>query len=307
MLAPSLCTRVRLHRAWYVASMTRARSSGHPSSSPFSHLLRGRFDRKAVPWASSFPQSRSHESHRKLGATGELLQGPAIAIRITKIGKRPPILHIDLTDVNASFDQVLAHAFHVRDHHKKPFERSGLHGGDAHPNHDGAGRTGRGQLDKAQVLPDLLVKISVKADLLRIKSLGAVNVCNRYRNQFEFHLHGSHGCFPLSLCLTILLLQVYPERRTESILLSANMLEEVRARRDEGISVKILHGHVGVLQTNLRTVKASDTLRPPQWRSFWQDTSNHSAENSPFLVKNSTDKAGYRSSLILMVVFASLP
>src|SRR6266699_3933135 len=162
----------------------------------------------------------------KLGATGDLLQGPAIAIRITKIGKRSPILHIDLTDVNAPFDQFLAHGFHVRDHHKKPFERSGLHGGDAHPHHDGAGRTGRGQLDKAQVLPDLLVKISVKAHLLRIKSLCAVNVCDRYRNQFEFHLHGSHGCFPLSLCLTILLLQVYPERRTGSTLFSANMLEE---------------------------------------------------------------------------------
>src|SRR6266567_3043403 len=92
----------------------------------------------------------------------------------------------------------------------------------------GAGRTGRGQLDKAQVLPDLLVKISMKADLLRIKSLGAVNVCDRYRNQFEFHLHGRHGCFPLSLYLTLLLLQVYPERRTESILLSGKF-----ARRGE--------------------------------------------------------------------------
>src|SRR5207248_8449900 len=152
--------------------------------------------------------------------------------RITKIGKRPPLLHIDLTDGNASCDQFLADGFHVRNHHKQPLERSGLHGGDAHPNHNRAGRTGRGQLDKAQVLADLLVKISVKADLLRIKSLGAVNVCDRYRNQFEFHLHGSHGCFPLSLCLTVLLLQVYPERRTESILLSANLLEEERARKD---------------------------------------------------------------------------
>src|SRR5450755_540151 len=64
MLAPSLCTPVRLHRAWYVASMTPALSSGPLLSSPFSHLLRGRFDRKAVPSASSFPQSRSRESHR---------------------------------------------------------------------------------------------------------------------------------------------------------------------------------------------------------------------------------------------------
>ena len=90
---------------------------------------------------SPTPEAAERASAWKLGATGDLLQGPAIAIRITKIGKRPPILHIDLTDVNASFDQFLAHGFHVRDHHKKPFERSGLHGGDAHPNNDGAGHT----------------------------------------------------------------------------------------------------------------------------------------------------------------------
>src|SRR5258706_369798 len=129
--------------------------------------------------SSSTPEAAQRASAWKLGAIGELLQGPAIAIRITNIGKSPPILHIDLTDVNASFDQFLADGFHVRDHHKKPFERSGLHAGDAHPDHDGAGRAGRGQLDKAQVLPDLLVKISVKADLLRIKSLGAVNVSGK--------------------------------------------------------------------------------------------------------------------------------
>jgi len=34
--------------------------------------------------------------------------------------------------------------------------------------------------------------------------------------------------------LTILLLQVYPESRTESTLLLANMLEEERARKDDG-------------------------------------------------------------------------
>src|SRR5713101_3871154 len=174
---------------------------------------------RAAVLSSSTPEAAERASAWKLGATGELLQGPAIAIRITKIGKRPPGLHIDLTDVHASFDQFRASGFDVRDHHEKPFERSGRHGGDAHPNHDGAGRTGRGQLDKAQVLPHLLVKISVKADLLRIKSLGAVNVCDRDRNQFEFHLHRSHGCFPLSLCLTTLLLPVYAERRTESTLL----------------------------------------------------------------------------------------
>ena len=41
----------------------------------------------------------------KLGATGELLQGPAIAIRITKIGKRLPIQYLDLTDVSTSSEK----------------------------------------------------------------------------------------------------------------------------------------------------------------------------------------------------------
>src|SRR5260370_33365216 len=105
---------------------------------------------------SSTPEAAGRASTWKLGATGDLLQGPAIAIRITKIGKRPPILHIDLTDVHASFDQFLADGFHVRDYHKKPFERSGLHGGHADPNHDGADRTGGGQRTKTKAPPDRL-------------------------------------------------------------------------------------------------------------------------------------------------------
>jgi hypothetical protein len=84
-----------------------------------------------------------------------------------------------------------------------------------------------------------LVKVSVKADLLRIKSLGAVNVCDRYGNQFEFHLQVRHSCFPLSWCLILLLLQVYPESRTEATLVSANFLEEEKkalpqVAREEG-------------------------------------------------------------------------
>jgi hypothetical protein len=77
---------------------------------------------RAAVLSSSTPQATERASAWKLGATGDLLQGPAIAIRITKIRKRPPGLHVDLTDVNASFDQFLADGFHVRDHHEKPFE-----------------------------------------------------------------------------------------------------------------------------------------------------------------------------------------
>ena len=60
----------------------------------------------------------------QLAATGELLQRLAIAIRITKVHKRTPGLHVELADVSASFDQLLADGFYVRDHHLKPFERA---------------------------------------------------------------------------------------------------------------------------------------------------------------------------------------
>src|SRR5437867_11777216 len=80
------------------------------------------YDGWAAVLSASTPEAAERVPAWKLGATGNLLQGPAIAIRITKIGKRPPLLHIDLTDVHASCDQFLAHGFHVRDHHKKPFE-----------------------------------------------------------------------------------------------------------------------------------------------------------------------------------------
>src|SRR5258708_2857310 len=93
----------------------------------------------AAVQTSSTPSVAGRAAAWKLGATRELLQGPAIAIRITKIRKSSPGLHVDLTDVSTSFDQFLTDGFHVRDHQEKPFEGSGLHGGDAHPNRDGAG------------------------------------------------------------------------------------------------------------------------------------------------------------------------
>src|SRR5437588_10613652 len=104
---------------------------------PTQVFLQAFIGERAAEQSSSTPEAAERAPACKLGATGELLQGPAIAIRITKIGKRPPNLHIDLTDVNAPFDQFLADGLHVRDHHQKPFEGSRLHGGNAHPYHDG--------------------------------------------------------------------------------------------------------------------------------------------------------------------------
>src|SRR5579885_2812317 len=123
---------------------------------------------------------REPSCSRRLATPGELLQGPAIAIRIAEVGKMAPVLHIDLTDVNASSGQFLADSPDIRDHHLQALLRSRLHVGNANPDGDRAGRTGRGQLHETQTFSNRHIVISVKADLLRIKSLCAVNVGDRY-------------------------------------------------------------------------------------------------------------------------------
>jgi hypothetical protein len=79
MPAPSLYTRVRLHQALYVAAMTRALSSGRPSSSPFSRSLRGRFDCKAVPSESTFLRGRSRSASASCHQATDAGENPAQA------------------------------------------------------------------------------------------------------------------------------------------------------------------------------------------------------------------------------------
>src|SRR5436305_14613905 len=109
---------------------------------------------------------------------GELLQGPAIAVGIADVDKMPPILYIDLADVSASFEPFLATGSRVLNHHLQPFLRSRLHVCNPNPNGDRTGGALRSQLNKAEVLIHLLVKISVKAKLFGIKGFGTVNVGN---------------------------------------------------------------------------------------------------------------------------------
>ena len=53
----------------------------------------------------------------ELVAFGELLQGPAIAIGITKVHERSPVLHVDFTYSSAAFEQFLANDSRVLNNH----------------------------------------------------------------------------------------------------------------------------------------------------------------------------------------------
>src|SRR5215471_6817201 len=74
-------------------------------------------------------------------AMGELLQRPAVAIGIAEVDEMPPILHINLADFSASFEQFLAGSLRIRDHHDQSLNRTGLHGGNPLTNGDRTGGT----------------------------------------------------------------------------------------------------------------------------------------------------------------------
>src|SRR5215471_18121727 len=78
---------------------------------------------------------------RKSWAMGELLQRPAVAIGIAEVDEMPPILHIDLADFSASFEQFLANGSRVLNHHLQPFLRSRRHVCNPNPNGDRTGGT----------------------------------------------------------------------------------------------------------------------------------------------------------------------
>src|SRR5947208_1179036 len=101
----------------------------------------------------------------------------------------PGTLHRALPTQAPQQPSSIAYSFHVRYHHLKTFERPRLHVCNPNPNHYRAGGTGRCQLDETKIIPDLVIMISIKADLLSIKSLCAVNVRDGNRYEFQFHLH----------------------------------------------------------------------------------------------------------------------
>src|SRR4029434_7610880 len=54
---------------------------------------------------------------------------------------------------------------------------------------DRAGRAGRGELDEAEVVADMVVVVGVEADLLGVEALGPVHVGDGDRDQLELPVH----------------------------------------------------------------------------------------------------------------------
>jgi len=100
-------------------------------------------------------------------------------------------------DVSASLSSFLAEGLsHLRPYRSPSKTIRALHGGDAHPNHDEQAEPGGVSAGQSAGPPGPVeVKNQRGSRSSPYKGLCAVDVCDGCRNQFEFHLHGRHGCF----------------------------------------------------------------------------------------------------------------
>src|SRR5215218_3217121 len=123
-------------------------------------------------------------------AADDLLDGPAVAVRVGEEHEPAPGKVLDLADLDPAVGEVGVGGLDVVDHHLQAGDRAGRGVGDADPERDRAGRAGRGQLDEAELVADLVVVVGVEADLLGVEALGAVDVADGDRHQLELEVHG---------------------------------------------------------------------------------------------------------------------
>ena len=128
--------------------------------------------------------------HLGSGTRRDLLDGPAIAIRIAEIDEGAPRLHVDVADLDAAPDEFCARGVYVRDHQLETPDRPRPHVGDAGADRDRAGRSGRRQLDESKPLSHGDVDVGVEAGPLGIEGLGAVDVGYGDGYQFKTKVHG---------------------------------------------------------------------------------------------------------------------
>ena len=119
----------------------------------------------------------------------QLLQDPAVAVRVVEGDERAPRLHVDLAGLHAVLDQRWRAAAASGTTTCTPRWVPGGIWVMPVPNAIEHAEPGRGELDEAQLLVDLLVVVGVEADLIDVERLGAVDVGHRDEDQFDLPVH----------------------------------------------------------------------------------------------------------------------
>src|SRR5918997_7172254 len=125
----------------------------------------------------------------RLIASGNLLHGPAVAVRIAEEDERAPDEVLNLGDFHSPLEELRARGVYVRDDHLHTLDGAGLRLRDPRPYCDRAGRPGRRQLHEANLVADPVIVVGVEAGLFSVEGLRPVHVRDGYRHQFDLPIH----------------------------------------------------------------------------------------------------------------------
>src|SRR5712691_4174330 len=89
-------------------------TTGCPILSPF---------RAGAPAPGDYPPRPTSE----LVASGHLLHGPAVAVRVVEEDERAPVKLLDLTDVDPASDELRTRRVYVRDHQLQALDGARRH------------------------------------------------------------------------------------------------------------------------------------------------------------------------------------
>src|SRR5215203_651260 len=102
---------------------------------------------------------------------GQLLQGPAVAVRVLEGGVQDPPEILDLADVHPALGELGTRRVDVRDDQVQPLDGARLSVHDPGPYRDRAGRPRGRELHDAKLVAGPVVEVRVESDLLGVEGL----------------------------------------------------------------------------------------------------------------------------------------
>src|SRR5579884_1199678 len=132
--------------------------------------------------------------------SGLLLDRPAIPIGIVEKDETVPVAARSLfrdavfemlhgADVHVVFEQMRPRCPNVVHHELKSLERAGCHGRQPDTEGDGAGRSGRRQLNDPERIPEGAVDVDLKSHAIGVELLRPIDVGDGDHNNLELPIH----------------------------------------------------------------------------------------------------------------------
>src|SRR5437667_2137120 len=102
----------------------------------------------------------------QLPASGHLLHGPTVAVRIAEEDEGAPVEFLDVTHLDPALDELRTRGVDVRDDQLQALHGARPHVAKPSPQGDRASRPGRRELDEANLIADLVVMVRMEPGLV---------------------------------------------------------------------------------------------------------------------------------------------